>query len=216
MTLLTAMLILILPVCALAEWIGEVISQQVTFREEPSERAKMISRIGNGTELTILDTDAPGWYHIFFNGKDGYVMDQYIIENPDHLTLLSSTPVYPYPRAYKRIAALSSYTRLTIIDEYDIYYVVNLRQASGFIRKTANLMLDSETLAAPRIGNVIIDKAITPRNGPAASYTAAGSELQPGISLEYTGKSADWYLVLIDGRRPAYIPGSACHLATDD
>ncbi|MCL2866177.1 MAG: SH3 domain-containing protein [Clostridia bacterium] len=214
MTILSVLILILLTGMAgsvLADtWRGEVISQQVTFREAPSERSKSLGRITNGTELTILSHDVRGWFQILHEGKEGYVMDQYIVEWPEHLTLLGTVYVYAYPRSDKRVAALGAYTRLTVIDEYQQYYVVNLRQASGFISKRANVMTDTEALSSPVISTARISTRTLPRDGPSTRHAQAGNWLEVNETLAVIGKSGEWYHVILTSGRPAFISAADC------
>ncbi len=201
--LLALVLLLSIPMVCLADgaqWTGEVIAKQITFRSGPKSNAKSIGSIKNGATVTILDDSHSGWFHIQYDGKEGYVMDEYVVENADHMILLSSMPVYAFPHSEKRVGSLASYTRLTIIDEYDGYYVVNLREASGFIRKrNADILLDSDIASARPVGKIRMNAHTQPRTGPSSKYELAVREVNEGEVFEYVDKVDDWYIFILDG-----------------
>lgn len=203
-----------LPAQALAQWTGEVIAMQITLRVDAKSNAKSLGSVKNGESLIILDADTKDWYHVRYQDKEGYVMASYVVENPEHITTLAPTHVYAYPGSTKRVGSLGSYTRLTLIGEYQGCYVVNLREATGFIyKKNTKLVFESEVLTRARLGRVQIDEATTPRNGPHAMYDTAGADVMPGQTYDYVGMEGEWYIVLINnGARVAFIWQSKCHV----
>jgi len=209
---LALILALSIPMAALSdssEWVGAVIARQITFRAEPKSNSKSLGSIKNGNYFTILDNNHRGWYHIQYGGKEGYVMDAYVVENPDIMILTSSTQVYAFPHSDKRIGSLSAYTRLTIIDEYDGYYVVSLREASGFIRKRdVDALFDSDLKTARPTGRIEITEATTPRYGPANSYSATRNVSQGEVFDSY-GMDGDWFIINVDGHY-AYLWKGVC------
>lgn len=210
---LALILALSIPMAALSDgsgWFGEVIARQITFRTAPKSNAKSQGSIKNGSIMTILDNDHRGWYHVQYDGKEGYVMDCYVAENPDHMILTSSAPVYAFPHSDKRVGSLSSYTRLTIIDEYDGYYVVNLREASGFIHKRdVDALFDSDIHNARATGRIeVTDTVTTPRFGPASKYGGT-RQVHQGEIFDSYGMDGDWFIINVDGQF-AYLWNGVC------
>jgi uncharacterized protein YgiM (DUF1202 family) len=117
---------------------GVVISQNVSLREEPRTNATRLARPSNGAVLDIL-SESNGWYYATYYDKDGqvftgYVLVDYIVINPVYLTTTKSTYVYSTPsRSSKKVGQITTGTPLLIIGEYNNFWVVNLRSASGFI-----------------------------------------------------------------------------------
>jgi SH3 domain protein len=215
LTLVAALVLVLTASIALADgsaWTGEVIARQITMREGAKSNAKSIGSIKNGESFTIVDDNHRGWFHIQYDGKDGYVMSDYVVENADHMILLSSANVYAFPHSDKRVAALSSYTRLTIIDEYDGYYVVNLREASGFIHKRdVDALFDSDIPTMHVKGRVQIDKEdTTPRVGPSSNLAAATHDVHAGETYDFVDMDGDWYIIAVDGVL-GFIWSQTCH-----
>lgn len=120
---------------------GVVISQNVSLRESPSTSATRLASIPNGTILELLD-EQNGWYYVtYWNDKtgsplQGWSLVDYIVRDPAYITTTKSTYVYATPsRSAKKVGQLVSGTQLVVIGEYDDFWVVNLRSASGFIYK---------------------------------------------------------------------------------
>ena len=115
----------ILPTAAVADgetWIGVVIAQRISQRETKSLSGKLVQNINNGSELTILSQE-DGWFNVSYNGKEGWVVADYIVENPVYITLRSSnTAAYSFNnRNSKKVGSLTKYTRLLVISETDSY-----------------------------------------------------------------------------------------------
>lgn len=120
---------------------GIVISQSVSLRETRSTASKRLANIPNGTMLDLLE-EQDGWYYVrFWDGKsqtplEGWVRTDFVVRNPQFLTTYQSTYVYAAPsRSMKKVGQLVAGTQLVIIGEYNDFWIVNLRSASGFIHK---------------------------------------------------------------------------------
>lgn len=120
---------------------GVVISQNVSLRESPATNARLIASIPNGTVLDIY-AEQNGWYTVgYWDGKSqtpqqGYVRVDFIVRDPSFVTTTQSTYVYAMPsRSAKKVGQLVSGTQLVVIGEFNDFWVVNLRSASGFIYK---------------------------------------------------------------------------------
>lgn len=192
------------------DWVarGVVIANRITMRETPKSNGKTVTHLTNGTMMAILDEDG-SWYYVNADGHTGYVMKEYVVADPDFMTTTGSVSVYAYPGSDKRVGSLSRYTRLTIIDEYRDYYVVNLRHASGFIKKNASFMLDSEMRNARVLGTIEMTESVPARDGPSSEYPAVEPHLQAGSRYSYVEKSDSWYIIII-GDRIAYMWEGVC------
>lgn len=120
---------------------GIVISQNVSLRESPSTGAKRLASIPNGSIFDLLD-EQNGWYRVsYWDGKaiapmEGWVRVDFVVRNPSFITTTNATYVYATPnRSAKKVGELTSGTQLVVIGEYNDFWVVNLRSASGFIYK---------------------------------------------------------------------------------
>ena len=80
-----------------------------------------------------------GWANCTYadGSKSGWVRSDYIVIDPAYCLTDSQTAVYAYGNTMApRVALLDSGTKLPIIAEMGDWYVVSLRGASGWIRKT--------------------------------------------------------------------------------
>jgi uncharacterized protein YgiM (DUF1202 family) len=53
-------------------------SEGVNLREKANTDCEVIAVLGSGTKLELLDQDEEGWSHVLFDGKEGYVSNDYI------------------------------------------------------------------------------------------------------------------------------------------
>lgn len=121
---------------------GVVISQNVSIRRTPDTRGDLIVTAHNGDVVEIL-AEQSGWYTInYWDGKStmpiqGYARTNFIVRDPAFITTTQATYVYAMPSSdSKMVGQLVSGTQLVVIGEWNEYWVVNLRSASGFIRKS--------------------------------------------------------------------------------
>ncbi|MDR0897615.1 MAG: hypothetical protein LBN04_07135 [Oscillospiraceae bacterium] len=119
---------------------GVVISENVSLRDEPRTNATRLARVPNGAVLDIW-AEADGWYTVNYYDKDGqvfhgFVRADFIVVNPVYITTTQSTYVYSTPsRSSKKVGQITTGGQLLVIGEYNNFWVVNLRMASGFIYK---------------------------------------------------------------------------------
>ena len=50
---------------------------RLNMRQSPDDKARIVTKIKNGKTVEVLDL-ADGWYHITYEGYEGYVKEQYI------------------------------------------------------------------------------------------------------------------------------------------
>ena len=50
---------------------------RLNMRQSPDDKARIVTKIKNGKKVEVLDL-ADGWYHITYEGYEGYVKEQYI------------------------------------------------------------------------------------------------------------------------------------------
>ena len=203
--ILALVLVLTLGVIPLAaadgsDWIGVVIAQRISQRESQSLSGKLVQNINNGEAVTILSEDN-GWFNVTYNGKEGWVVSDYVVENPVYITLRNSnTAAFSYPNSdSKKVGSLTKYTKLLVISQTDNYWVVNLRQASAFISKKAEVWTDTDInnwlLHPPTEGT--INKKTTLRTGPGTKwYDAVG--MKAGDKVSILGSEDGWYVIVYD------------------
>lgn len=192
---------------------GEVISQNVSLRTDHATGAGLIKSIGNGENFLILDRWEK-WLQAEYHDQDsgetytGWLRADYVVENPLYITLRNSnTPAYAYPSANsKTVGSLAKYTRLTVIEQLDRYWVVSLREAAASIPKTAAVWLDEELFnwrtAEPMPGSVT--SRTTLRTGPGTNWTSVKT-LNAGAAVQILGTEGDWHVILMEDDNIAYI-----------
>ncbi len=195
-------------VCALAEspygW-GEVISQKVSLRENHSTGSKLIRSLNNGETFNILDR-YDDWLFVSYTGAQtgeiqGWLSSDYIVENPVHITLRkSNVAAYAYPPSgSKKVGSLDKYTRLTVIEQLEKYWVVNLREAAAFVPKSADVWFDEDLeqwLSAVPTQATVANKTKL-RTGPGTNWTTVKT-LAAGTPVSILGTEGDWCVIPYD------------------
>ena len=54
-------------------------SDRLHLREEPSAKSTSLGRYFNGTQVEVIDYGPEGWAHVRVDGKEGYMMTQYLV-----------------------------------------------------------------------------------------------------------------------------------------
>lgn len=58
-------------------------SANVNFRKEPTKNSEKKELLKKGTQVEILSQEDNGWFKVIYNGKEGYINDDYITFNPE-------------------------------------------------------------------------------------------------------------------------------------
>ncbi|MBR1710058.1 MAG: SH3 domain-containing protein [Clostridia bacterium] len=77
--IILTLIICCVSVLALADT-GKIVTNnggRLNMRKAPEDRAKIVEKIKNGSIVEVID-HANGWFHISYNGKEGYVKEEYI------------------------------------------------------------------------------------------------------------------------------------------
>ena len=72
------LVLLMFPISILAES-GKIVSNggKVNVRKLPEDKARIVMTVKKGTTIEVLD-HSDGWYHIRYNGKEGYIKDSFV------------------------------------------------------------------------------------------------------------------------------------------
>lgn len=121
--------------------IGVVLSQTVTLRAAASRSSAALATLNNGEIMSILGSQS-GWYYVRYTNpktgasQDGFVGSDYVQTKPVFIITTALTNVYAMPyEGVKCVGQMPKHSTLLILGETQDYYAVNLRSASGFIRK---------------------------------------------------------------------------------
>lgn len=117
---------------------GFVLCESMSMREGPGTSYARVTNVPYATVLA-LNTEQNGWYHGWFTDGTGamyagWVVSDFILENPQYYTTTRSTAAYASPSAGAlKVGQLEAGVSLPIITEFSGYYAVSLRGASAFI-----------------------------------------------------------------------------------
>jgi SH3-like domain-containing protein len=132
-----------------------VLVEGLSLRESPSESAKRLVLMPNGSHGYILE-EQETWLRAFYwvlgkNNKHtaytGWIQREYTVENPVYIHLQNRTRVLAYASPDAPVVGLTQTgLRLPVIGEVDGYYVVNFRSASGFIPQSAPMRTERQII----------------------------------------------------------------------
>lgn len=114
-----------------------VLCESLTVRADRDQSAKAVATLKFGESFLTWES-WDGWCNCYYSdGREvGWVKNQYVVIDPAMYVTTTETPVYAYPDSMKRVALLDPGLNLPIIHDSGEWYVVSLRGASGWIRKT--------------------------------------------------------------------------------
>lgn len=140
-------------------------TEDVRLRSGPSTKYDKIDLVPGGTKLEFLGLE-DGWYHIIYNGKEGYVSGDYVSQkyNITNVVKLVTTTDWVNFREgpgkdYKRISELPSNIPLQILSEENGFYMVSYQGKIGYISKDYTLDLTEQvSVYFPEVSNINIMK----------------------------------------------------------
>lgn len=174
---------------------GEVICKGVSLRVDHKTSAKRLATIWNGETFDILE-EYDGWYRASYNGMEGWLLMDYVMEAPEHLyTRKGNIPARAWPsKQSKRVGLIDEGVRLTVIEELDKYWIVSFRDAVCYVSKDASVWTESEAKNSQvqfRI-EMLLDTDL--RAGTSNSWHVV-RQVKQGEQFDVVGEEGDWYIV---------------------
>jgi len=178
---------------------GECICLGVSLRTDHKTSAKKIRTIDNGETFTILE-EYDGWYRVNHEGTEGWLLADYVIEEPEHLyTRKNNIPARAWAsKSSKRVGLIGDNERLTVIRELENYWIVSYRNAMCYVSKDASVWLESEVKSARPYMTIEMTESTQLRTGPAKSW-AKVRDTWKGERFRVVGEEGEWYKLLCDG-----------------
>ncbi len=185
-----------------------VISKNASVWAEPRTNSKKLGSAAHGKSLWCRSDDGgesvlyeDGFFAVEFNGREGWINEDYVVLNTLTITLLeSNVPAYIAPdTSAKKVGSLSKLTQYRVIGFYDDFYVINLRDAAAaFIPmsvKHRDNTFDRNYRGGGGYRDVVVTTAkVKLRTGPSSRYPEI-STLKAGTKLTVFDVINDWYLV---------------------
>lgn len=131
-----------------------VLVEGLSLRAEPSESAKRLVLMPNGSHGYILD-EREGWLYVDYYTRtktkstryQGWIQQEYTVETPAYIHLKNRTKVFAFASPYAPVVALTQTgQRLAVIGQVDDYYVISIRSASGFVPMSAPMKTEREVI----------------------------------------------------------------------
>jgi len=193
-----------------------VISKSASVWAEPRTNSKKLGSAAHNDTLACRTEDGEslvyenGFYGVTYKGKDGWINEDYVVNNNLTITLLeSNVPAYIAPdTASKKVGSLSKLTAYRVIGFYDDYYVINLRGAAAAyipmsVKHRDNTFLSYYHNSASFNLEVTTNSKVVLRTGPDSSYPEIRT-VKAGTRLTVMDIIDDWFMVW-DGEQYAFI-----------
>ena len=196
--------LLMFPISILAES-GKVVSSggKVNVRKLPEDKARIVMTVKKGTTIEVLD-HSDGWYHICYNGKEGYVKEQYIKLLSDAVgkeiysngkTLYVHESMDEDSRIVGLINAQQSMTVETIDSEWTC---ISNAKTKGYVRTSEIDQLNDEPVSAVSTSWVegILQSEITLYRDPNKKSEVL-STWPKGQGVSVSSYNKDWSIVQV-------------------
>lgn len=188
-----------------------VISKNASVWSEPRTNSKKIASAAHGETLPCRSEDGgeslvyeDGFYGVTYKGKDGWVNEDYVVNNELTITLLeSNVPAYIAPDLHsKKVGSLSKLTEYRVIGFYDDFYIVNLRGAAAAFIPMSVKHMDNTFRRNYHAGGgldlpVKATHKVTLRTGPGRSYPEIRT-VKAGVTLRVIDVIDDWTMIYDD------------------
>lgn len=188
-----------------------VISKNASVWTEPRTNSKKIASAAHGETISCRSEDGGeslvhenGFYGVTYKGKDGWINEDYVVNNDLTITLLeSNVPAYIAPdEMAKKVGSLSKLTAYRVIGFYDDFYIVNLRGAAAAFIPMDVKHMDNTFARSYHAGgglNMLVTAAhkITLRTGPGSDYPELRT-VRAGTELHVMDVIDDWTMIYDD------------------
>lgn len=188
-----------------------VISKNASVWAEPRTNSKKLGSAAHGETLACRSEDGgeslvyeDGFYGITYKGRDGWINEDYVINNELTITLLeSNVPAYIAPdTSSKKVGSLSKLTEYRVIGLYEDYYIINLRGAAAAyipmsVKHRDNTFARNYHAGGSMELNVKTDRKVTLRTGPGRSYPEIRT-VKAGTELWVMDIIDDWTMIYDD------------------
>ena len=147
--------------------VGATTGSSLRFREGPSTSAAIVTTLGKGVAVAVLDDSTDGWYRVAYSGKTGYVSADYLVIDQDNIFTTygrangDGINVRSGPSTESEVlASVNSGTIVTVNGFEDGWYDVTCKYGTeGYIRSDF-LDLTASNTASSAAGSSIVDTAM--------------------------------------------------------
>ena len=194
-------------VTAADEYCVTVISKSASIWEAPRTNSKKIASASHGETLSCRSEDGgeslvyeDGFYGVMYKGKEGWINEDYVVNNELTITLLeSNVPAYIAPDTHsKKVGSLSKLTEYRVIGFYDDFYIVNLRGAAAAFIPMDVLHRDNLFNRYYHGGmqqDTVTRTKVKLRTGPGSRYPEIRT-LKSGARISIVDVVDDWYMIV--------------------
>lgn len=192
---------------------GAIIGTSVRMRQGPGTNYEVLGSYSNGVTMTVLGSEN-GWYKVNYNGKNGYVIAQYLRVSPEKSYDTAKSGTVNATSLNLRMGPGTNYsslglygkgTALKITGETGSFYEVSINGKYGYMSKDY-IKLDSEpgkddpppVEPVDVTTGIVTGDGVRMRSGPDTTYSVIGY-YNRGTKMTLTGKTGNWYAVSYNG-----------------
>lgn len=195
-----------------ADTAGTVTGSVVNVRSGPGTSYSIITQVARGTTVTVISQES-GWYKIGVNGKEGYMIADYLSVNSGQAsgstaektqgTVTGSVVnVRTGPgTSYGIISQVKKGASITITATLNGWYKIDINGKEGYISSdyvsTSPSGQNGSTATENRKG-IVTGSVVNVRTGAGTSYSII-TTVAKGASLTITGQENEWYRISING-----------------
>lgn len=188
-----------------------VISKNASIWSEPRTNSKKLASAAHGTSLSCRSEDGGeslvyenGFYGVTYKGKEGWINEDYVVNNELTITLLeSNVPAYIAPdTGSKKVGSLSKLTEYRVIGLYEDFYIINLRDAAAAYIPMSVKHRDNTFARNYHAGGALdlrvrTQQKVTLRTGPGRAYPEIRT-LKTGTEVRVIDIINDWIMIYDD------------------
>ena len=189
---------------------GAIIGTSVRMRKGPGTTYDVLGYYSNGVTMTVTGSKN-GWYEVYYNGKHGYVIAQYLRVSPEksYDTEISGTVTATSLNlrmgpgdSYSSLGTFGKGQTLKITGETGTWYEVSVNGKYGYMSKDyisagSQEATDPVEPIATSVG-IVTGDGVRMRSGPDVNSTVLGY-YNRGTRVTVTGKTGNWYAVSYNG-----------------
>ncbi len=123
---------------------GEVICRYANIRPGFKDSSRTVVRLNNGAQFEIL-SEKEDWYQLRYTDPgtgrvyEGWLWNAYAVKNPMHIVMDGPQVIRGCPMVSNLIVGtVDKNETYCIMGEYKDYYIINFREATGFILKDSD------------------------------------------------------------------------------
>lgn len=191
---------------------GTVTGSVVNVRKGPGTSYSIITQVARGNTVTVISQES-GWYKIRVNGKEGYMIGDYLSVNSGQASVSNNETIYGIVTgsvvnvrkgpgtSYGIISQVKKGASITITATLDGWYKIDISGKEGYICSdyvSTSSSGGSGSIPAETRKGIVTGSVVNVRTGAGTSYGII-TQVKKGTSLTIIGQKDEWYKISING-----------------